>query len=327
MCREKLGDFFLKTGLVDELFEIKKGDRRSYKKIAAALKGRELAAVYSPHTSVRTALFVWSLGADESIGFKQKWNAWAYTRRVERPARWPDVLRQLALLAPEDETLAAKLRAYDEKGEPFKRDENGLLTKVPEWASLDIRDKLTADPAAWSRLRERFHLSAEPMALIFPGSVWATKRWTEQGFADVAKALKGYQVLLMGAGNEVALAEKIAAQIPGAKSLAGKTDLFESAMILARAKLMIGNDSASIHLASAAGTPLITIFGPTVIEQGFRPWSNAAYVVEKRGLECRPCGPHGHHKCPRGTHECMKSLPADEVLRAVKALEASRTGP
>lgn len=319
VCREKLGDFFLKTGLVDELFEIRKGDRRSYKDLVARLRGRALAAVYSPHSSIRTALFVWSLNVDETVGFRKKWNAWAFKRRIARPDLLPDVLRQMSLLSPEDPELAARLRAYEKENSAYTRGEGGRLSPVPEWASIGLRDRLTSDAAAWRDLKTKLGLTEEPLVLIFPGSVWATKRWTPEGFIEVARSFDGHQVLFMGAGNEIALAESLAREVPGSRSLAGKTDLFESAMILARAKLMIGNDSASIHLASAAGTPLVTIFGPTVIEQGFRPWSSSAYLVEKKALECRPCGPHGHHRCPRRTHECMKSLPADDVLKAVAA--------
>ncbi|MBX2989196.1 MAG: glycosyltransferase family 9 protein [Bdellovibrionaceae bacterium] len=321
MCREHLGDFFKRTGLVDEVIEIRKKDAGTYRQAQEALSGRPLARVISPHSSFRTAWFARGLNAAEKISFRQPWNFFAYNRRLPRPRALPDALRQLSLLAPFDEVLAENLRQYAVSGRAYRKDEDGRLSGVPIWASPSLRSRLLADRGAWTRLMEKLdwqRFGARPKVLIFPGSVWATKRWTEEGFVEVGRRLtdEGNQVFIMGAGNEVPLAERVAERIPGAVSLAGRTSLYESALVLAHGDLMIGNDSASIHLASCTETPLITIFGPTVLEFGFRPWSNQAWVAEREGLSCRPCGPHGHNKCPRGTHECMKNLSADEVLKS-----------
>lgn len=325
VCREKLGEFFVQTGLVDELFEIRKGDRASYRRVVASLRADDLRVVYSPHVSFRTALFLRSLKCANVVTFRTGWNFFAANRFVPRDRALPDTLRQLSLLAPEDGVLAENLTQYKNSGRAFKRDERGHLSTVPVWASMSVRPVLEKDRGGWTRLMEKLdwqRTEGKPKAVIFPGSVWATKRWTEEGFIDVGRRLtaEGVQVLVAGAGNEVDLANRVAVAIPGAVSLAGKTSLYESALVLAHSDLMIGNDSASIHLASATDTPVVTVFGPTVIEFGFRPWSDQAYVVEKKGLACRPCGPHGHHKCPRGTHECMKDLSADEVFGKARPL-------
>lgn len=326
VCRKGLGDFFLKTGVVDVIFEIKKGDRASYQQVREQVRKYSEIYVYCPHSSFRTALFVRSLRPKDSVGFSQSWNRWAFKRRVGRPQELPDVLRQLSLLVPEDEVLAENLHHYQSSKRAYARDEDGRISGVPPWASISLRAVLARDRTSWSRLMERLNWGrwdGASKALLFPGSVWATKRWTEEGFAQVGRKLTelGGQILIMGAGNEVALCERLAAQIPGAVSLAGQTSLYESALILLNSDLMIGNDSASVHLAAVTETPSIAIFGPTTIEQGFRPWSNQAWIVDKPGLSCRPCGPHGHHRCPRGTHECMKHVsPGDVMLPAISLL-------
>lgn len=325
VCREKLGEFFLQTGLVDEIYEIKKGDRDSYRRVVERLRADDLRAVYSPHVSFRTALFLRALKSPKTTTFKKPWNFFAADVFVPRSKALPDPLRQLSLLAPEDPVLAENLRQYEKSGRAFVRDEKGHLSTVPVWASTSLRSVLDGHRGPWTRLMERLdwkRWDGKPKAVIFPGSVWATKRWTEEGFVEVGRRLteQGAQVLVAGAGNEVELAERVASRIPGAASIAGKTTLFESALVLAHSDVMIGNDSASIHLASVTETPLVTIFGPTVIEFGFRPWSDQAYVAEKKGLACRPCGPHGHKKCPRGTHECMKDLSADEIFEKARTL-------
>lgn len=324
VCRQGLGGFFLQTGLVDRVHEIRKGDRASYEKARSELGGHPIARIVSPHTSLRTAFFVRGLRADRKISFRKWWNGVFFGERVERDPRLPDALRQMNLLSLEDENLEENLKQYIRSDRALKM-EGHHLSGVPLWASMSLKDVLMKDTEAWVRLMEKIQwhrFEGRPQVLVFPGSVWATKRWTESGFVETAKALqkRGAQLIVMGAGNEVEIAERVAKEIPGAVSLAGVTSLYESALILCRSDLMIGNDSASIHLASACDTPVIAVFGPTVLEFGFRPWSNQAYIIEKKGLACRPCGPHGHQRCPKGTHECMRNLSPSEVIRVAEGL-------
>ncbi|MCB0370096.1 MAG: hypothetical protein KDD45_11895, partial [Bdellovibrionales bacterium] len=92
------------------------------------------------------------------------------------------------------------------------------------------------------------------------------------------------------------------------------TSVYESSLILSHADLVIGNDSASSHLACLCDCQLVSFFGPTVLDFGYRPWGNKVYIFENETLKCRPCGPHGHKKCPIGTHECMKSIKPEMVF-------------
>jgi heptosyltransferase-2 len=85
-------------------------------------------------------------------------------------------------------------------------------------------------------------------------------------------------------------------------------------------KVVVSNDSGAMHLASVAEVPTVAIFGPTVLEFGYQPWNNMSAVVENKEINCRPCGKHGHEKCPIGTHVCMTSISANQVLEKIKAL-------
>lgn len=321
VCRKGFGDIFLQTHLVDQVFEIEKGRSESYSRIVDQLKYAEVDHLISPHESMRTALFCAQIKAKHKISFKKSWNFLIFSKRTQKNEKLPDALRQLSLLAPEDEVLAKKIEQFVLNEKPFTPLENGHLSRVPEWASMSLRKQVLSLTSLWEALNTKYQLKgfAEGKAiLIFPGSVWATKRWTEEGFVNTGAVLhkKGFQIYVMGGPGEEALAEKVAAQIPGAVSLAGKTKIIESAQLIARAALVIGNDSASTHLAAVCETPLIAVFGPTILEFGFRPWSSASYVVENKNLKCRPCGKHGHKVCPIKTHECMTSISAAEVLRA-----------
>lgn len=321
VCRKGFGDFFLKTGLVDQVFEIQKGNSASYKSIITHLnKYAGVDNLISPHESLRTMFFCAKIKANNKISFDKKWNLLFFSKRQKKNRVLPDALRQLSLLSYEDPQLAKDLSDFAKHEDPYLPRQHGHLSAPPLWASMSLRHKILQNQNAFAELKEKLKLDnfdRKPVVLLFPGSVWATKRWTEEGFIACGKALqqKGFQVCVMGAKGEEALAERVAASVPGSFCLAGKTSIFESAQIIAHSALVIGNDSASAHLAAACETPLIAIFGPTVLEFGYRPWSAQSYVVQNSKLACRPCGKHGHHECPRKTHECMKSISAEEVLQ------------
>lgn len=305
---------------MDQVFEIEKGKSESYAKVAEHLRYLEVDNLISPHESLRTAFFCTQIKARHKISFEKTWNFFFFSKRTRKNEKLPDALRQLSLLSSEDLQLQADLKNYFEMENPYVVGRHGQLSEVPAWASMSLRHQVLEQQSIYESLQEKFDLTGFEQGravLIFPGSVWATKRWTEEGFVQVGRTLqeKGFSVYVMGGPGEEELCEKVAAQIPQVTSLAGKTKIIESAQLIARAALVVGNDSASTHLAAVCETPHIAVFGPTVIEFGYRPWSSVSYVVQKEGLSCRPCGKHGHQVCPLKTHECMKSIKAEEVLR------------
>lgn len=321
VCRKGLGDFFLKTQLVDQVFEIEKGDAKTYSHIVEHLRYAQVDNLISPHESLRTAFFCSQIKAKHKIAFQKAWNFLVYSKRTQRDVQLPDAMRQLSLLVSEDEQLETDLADYARGEKPYSIQKFGHLSAPPKWASMSLRHKILELSDIYRSLHERFDLKGfdnSKAVLIFPGSVWATKRWTEEGFINTGNALqkKGYQVYIMGGPGEEALAENVAAAIPGSFSLAGKTKIIESAQLIARASLVIGNDSASTHLAAVCETPLIAVFGPTILEFGYRPWSEDSYVIQDESLKCRPCGKHGHKMCPIKTHACMKNISAEDVLHA-----------
>jgi ADP-heptose:LPS heptosyltransferase len=185
---------------------------------------------------------------------------------------------------------------------------------LPFWASMRVEPPQGLKsplPSAGS----------SPRAFLFPGSVWATKRWSEEGFIDVARRLQGdgYEIHWMGSNGEAELCERLRGQVPGTFSHAGRLSLTESFLALSGGRLLISNDSGSMHLGSMAGIPTVAVFGPTVLEIGYRPWQQQAIVVQK-ALSCRPCGKHGHDRCPLGHHRCMLTITGEEVFTNARAL-------
>lgn len=302
VCRKGFGSMMKSVGLVDHVHEVEKGNPRSYRTVLDQLNGISWEWIFCPHESWTSAQFQFSLRAQHKVGFKRLWNGVFFDQRVKKPAHLPEALRQMSLLGAVDAGTEDLINGFDAS--------EGAL--VPAWADPTVA--IPWNPA----LLQRLHLEPQ-RAIIFPGSVWETKKWTEQGFVEVAQAMaqQDLQVVLMGSSSEKELCDRIGRQVPVALNLAGATTLLESLQILQGAQIVISNDSGGQHLASLAGTPTVTIFGPTVPSQGFRPWNARAQIVEIPDLGCRPCGKHGHNRCPRGTHECMTHLPSSEVIEAV----------
>lgn len=289
------------------MIEVKKRDDASTKKALAELRSQQWARVFSPHESFRTALWVRSFKVREfSVGFKKWWNGWAFTKRVAKPAFLPDALRQLSLL----KTVNPRFELE------WNRDvDESLLNST---VRTDVQ--LTAKIPEWSKMTLRSHLGSENKIFIAPGSVWPTKMWTKEGFRDLAKSLsrRGFQVVMVGAPSERELCESIAREA-GVESLAGKTSIPELIDVFRTGKVLVSNDSGAMHSAAVAGLPTVSIFGPTVLEFGFRPWQQDARVVQL-DLSCRPCAAHGGKKCPIKTHACMRDLPYTQVEASVLKL-------
>jgi heptosyltransferase-2 len=155
------------------------------------------------------------------------------------------------------------------------------------------------------------------MIALAPGTVWNTKRWPAERFAELARKLdgEGYTVALVGGAEDRPLCDAIVSAAAPARifTAAGALSLLRSAELIRRCQLLVSNDSAPMHLGVAVGTPVVALFGATVPEFGFAPYGPKDLVVEIRGLSCRPCSSHGGARCPINTFDCMLRISADRV--------------
>ena len=158
-----------------------------------------------------------------------------------------------------------------------------------------------------------------------PGSLWATKRWLPERWAELASRLVedyGCRLFWFGSPQESKLIQAIQAQMsvePTKRglNLAEDQGLEESIALLGRCDLFVGNDSGLTHLASGRGARVVALFGSTTPALGFAPWGPHT-IVEVTGLPCRPCAPHGRSSCPEGHFKCMREMTVDAVESAVK---------
>jgi len=106
--------------------------------------------------------------------------------------------------------------------------------------------------------------------------------------------------------------------------LRGEITLLELAELTKRAVLVVSNDSAPIHITSAfPDTRIIGIFGPTVKDFGFFPWSQNSKVFEIDNLYCRPCAIHGGNSCPEKHFRCMREITPDLIENEIYNYVAS----
>ena len=263
-------------------------------RLAAQLRSVGYAGAYLPHRSLRTAMLARGAGIPERIGFTGSPGSWSYTRRIPRPPSGPEAERLLSLAEPPPGTPA--------------RVSLGLIAEDHEQA------------VDWLASRG----IAPGFVALAPGSIWGTKRWPY--YAELAAALDE-PVVIVGGPEDRPLADTLAGGKDSVHVAAGALSLRASAALLARARVLVTNDSAPLHLATAVGTRVVAVFGPTVPAFGFGPRGARDRIVEHAGLDCRPCSSHGPQVCPLGHHRCMREISVAWVLDAVKEVpDAVRRG-
>ncbi len=190
---------------------------------------------------------------------------------------------------------------------------NNFINKITN-QNLPPKDlKLYFEPFKYKR----------PTLGLNPGATYGdAKRWYPEEFAKVATALSDrFDILVFGGPNEVGVANEIetlirAKKIKNIQNLAGKTSIAQLCSKIAGVSLFITNDSGPMHIASAYKIPTVAIFGPTKFKET-SPWQNPNSIIVRKELECSPCM---KRSCPIKTHECMRSITADEVLKEIDKL-------
>ena len=149
-------------------------------------------------------------------------------------------------------------------------------------------------PVVWTSAADRdvaarLLPAGAPIIALGPTANWTGKVWPPERFVALyqrlaAGPMPGARVaVLAGPGaQERALAATVLAALPEAIDLCGALSLPEAAACLARAALFVGNDSGLMHLAAAAGTPTLGLFGPTPAEE-YGPAGRRTGVAVARG--------------------------------------------
>jgi len=156
--------------------------------------------------------------------------------------------------------------------------------------------------------------------VIHAGAPLLLKRWSSQKYVDLIKTLlQDYpvKIFLVGGKDEYELSNKILEAVNDNRviNLTGKLTLAELAYLLKRSQLFIGNDSGPMHIASACGTKVIGLYGPTDPER-FGPYGGNCIALRMED-KCPPCA---KDKCKFKNYRCVDQISVDDVVNVIKDL-------
>lgn len=173
-------------------------------------------------------------------------------------------------------------------------------------------ESLTAQLLADAKVKNNFIVAA-------PGAKSHLKRWTKEGFAALCDRLFdafGSDIAMVGDGTDKEIISGISALMKNKPiDLSSKLSLGQLGALLKRARLVITNDSAPMHVGCAVGANVLAVFGPTDPAK-YGPRGKRDAVVRKI-LKCSPCEAA---QCRIKTHECMNSITAEEVFKSAEKM-------
>ncbi len=174
-------------------------------------------------------------------------------------------------------------------------------------------------------------LPDRPYVAVHPGASVPARVWASERHAELVAALTatGRRVVVTGGPRERALTAFVAAgggarpgrPLPGAVDLGGRVDLAGLAWVLARAEVVVVGNTGPAHLAAAVGTPVVSLFAPTVPAVRWRPWRVPQVLL---GDQHAPCAGTRARICPVPGHPCLNRVTVGQVLAAVERLAPAR---
>lgn len=256
------------------------------------LRAKRFDKVYVLKRSLSSAIMAFLSGAPERVGFDTEGRGFLLTKRVPYRHDRHEVQNFLEVLR------ADGVRVEDDYLESWTTSaEKGKAEALLAGEGIGAADRLVA---------------------IHPFSAVPQRGWPLENFAELAVRLQGmgYKVVVLGGSGDSGPFTPVKGLFgAGCVYLIGKCDIRTTMAVLQRVTLFIGNDSGIMHLAAAAGTSLVAIFGPQSPVK-FGPWSERARVMY-RGLACSPCRQKFFTECapsPRMRPACVEGITVEEVL-------------
>ena len=288
-----LADLWKTFPYVDEIIPFqKKGGVESLWEdlnLSQSLKERNFDLAVILPRSFRSALHIYLARIPIRIGYRDEGRSLFLTHRIRRTQEMLHVHRVLY---------------YQKLLGPLGKIEN------PPSPQIYLRE----EDRRWANqvLMDLGILEGKPLIGMNPGATYGlAKCWTPDRFGELGKRLAEKwqaRILLFGKEEERPIAHEIQRHL-GAKGidLTGKTSLLQLAALLERCALLVTNDTGTMHVATAVGTPVVALFGSTP-PHITGPWGDD-HVVVKKDVDCSPCW---KRVCPTD-HRCMELITVDEV--------------
>jgi ADP-heptose:LPS heptosyltransferase len=169
-----------------------------------------------------------------------------------------------------------------------------------------------------SLVRER--LGNEPYVVVHPGASVSARAWDPERCAELVQALgeRGWRAVVTGSPEDAGLTAFVADST--GVDLGGQTTLGELAEVIRGADAIVVGNTGPAHLAAAVGTPVVSIYAPTVPAVRWRPWQ----VPHELLHVAVPCAGCRARDCPVPGHPCIGEIGAVHVLAALARLAPSR---
>jgi heptosyltransferase-2 len=270
-------------------------------RLAKQLRGERYTRAIVLPRSAKAALVPWLAGIPLRTGFRGEW----------RYGLLNDVR---ALHAGLDQTVKRFLALGLPPG-----------AALPDPLPKTLQPRLRSDPRNLERLRAAHGLApGARLAALMPGAEYGpAKRWPAAHYGALAAALarEDSDVVVLGSAKERSIGDEVAARAADARvrNLCGATSLADVVDLLGAADVAISNDSGLLHVAAAAGTRVVAIYGSS--SPAFTPPLTDAAAIVSLAIECSPCFAR---ECPLGHFRCLNDLTPATVLRAVETLGATR---
>lgn len=174
-------------------------------------------------------------------------------------------------------------------------------------------------------------LPRPPYVVVHPGASVPARAWPAEHHARLVRllALAGTRVVVTGSRDEQSLTAMVAAggggrggageggageggagEGPAVVDLGGRTDLAGLARVLAGAAAVVVANTGPAHLAAAVGTPVVSLFAPTVPASRWRPWGVPHVLLGDQSISCAGCRAR---RCPVPGHPCLAGVGPEEV--------------
>ena len=272
----------------------------SFLRFRNRLRAAHYDAVLCPHRSLRSCLLVRATQAKIRVGFDKAALKSAFTDVMPWKFGVHEIDRNRSLL-------------------------NRLLADGPSTSGFSHELPKIFIPDEYRLKAERFlseHNVGQPYAVVAPGTIWETKRYPVDMMVEIVRKLSNRfdNIVVVGGKKDMNLIKNFDSLDDKVVLAIGNLPIMSSAEIIKGSSLLIANDSAPVHIASAFGVPAVAVFGPTIRDFGFFPYHERSKVVEVDGLGCRPCSIHGGHNCPISTFDCMRKISPDKIIAAASEL-------
>ncbi len=261
--------------------------------LSQSLKERNFDLAVILPRSFRSAFHIYLARIPIRIGYRGEWRSPFLTHGIGRTKEIVHAHRVYYYL---------KLIEFLGKREGFPSPKIFLREEDRKWADQTLRDLGV--------------LGGKPLIGMNPGATYGmAKCWYPDRFGELGRGLSEKwqaRILLFGKGEERPIVREILRHL-GAKGidLTGRTGLLQLAALLERCALLVTNDTGTMHVAAAVGTPVVALFGSTPpLTTG--PWGEGHVVVGKDV----PCSPCWKRICPTD-HQCMERITVNEVEEIV----------